>query len=86
MESARGILDVMKQAGLQPTADSYSALLSGHAKQGDIEAIRAVIAECEGLEIELLDRDLAEVIFSLAKAGHLDLIPEARQKLLAKFN
>jgi leucine-rich PPR motif-containing protein, mitochondrial len=84
MESARGILDVMKQAGLQPTADSYSALLSGHAKQGDIEAIRAVIAECDGLEIELLDRDLAEVIFALAKAGHIDLIPEARQYLKKK--
>lgn len=76
MESARGILDVMKQAGLAPTADTYTALLTGHAKQGDIEAIRAVIAECEGLEIELLDRDLGEVIFALAKAGHLEHIPE----------
>jgi leucine-rich PPR motif-containing protein, mitochondrial len=81
MESARGILGVMKQAGLEPTADTYTALLSGHAKQGDIEAIRAVVAECEGLEIELLDRDLAEVIFALAKAGHLEHIPEASPKL-----
>lgn len=82
MESARGILGVMKQAGLEPTADTYTALLSGHAKQGDIEAIRAVIAECEGLEIELLDRDLSEIIFALAKADQVEHIPEASQKFL----
>jgi leucine-rich PPR motif-containing protein, mitochondrial len=76
MESARGILTVMKQAGMEPTADTFTALLCGHAKQGDIEAIRAVIAECEAQNIELLDRDFMEVIFSLAKAGHVDLIQE----------
>jgi len=77
MESARGILAVMKQAGLEPSAETFTSLLCGHAKQGDIEAIRAVLIECEAQNVEILDRDLMEIIYSLAKAKHLEHIPEA---------
>ena len=34
MESARGVIKVMSQAGLEPDGETYRALLSGYAKQG----------------------------------------------------
>ncbi|XP_059481411.1 leucine-rich PPR motif-containing protein, mitochondrial isoform X2 [Neocloeon triangulifer] len=76
MESARGILSVMKQAGLEPGPETYTALLCGHAKQGDIEAIRAVLTEAESQNIEFLDRDFFDVIFSLSEAGHVQHVDE----------
>ena len=62
MESARGILGVMRQAGLEPGAETYTALLAGHAQHGDMEAVRAVLAECNTHSVELLDRDLLAII------------------------
>jgi leucine-rich PPR motif-containing protein len=76
MESARGILGVMKQAGLEPGPDTYTALLVGHANQGDMEAIRAILAECETRQVDLMDHDLLSVIHALAVADHVDHIQE----------
>ncbi|CAB3371624.1 Hypothetical predicted protein [Cloeon dipterum] len=76
MESARGILALMKQAGLEATADTFTALLCGHAKQGDIEAIRAVMADAESQNIEFMNKDILEVVFSLAQAGHQEHVDE----------
>jgi leucine-rich PPR motif-containing protein len=78
MESARGILGVMNQAGLEPGAETYSALLNGHAKRGDMEAIRAVLAECETQKVELLDRDFLSIIHALATSGNVQYIEEVR--------
>lgn len=75
MESARGILNVMVQAGLEPSADTYTTLLCGYAKQGDLESIQKVLDECEQKEVFLLDKDYLDIIYTLAANGHNEHIP-----------
>jgi len=43
MESARGMIEVMQQAGLEPNCDTYTALMCGYAKTGNIEEIITII-------------------------------------------
>lgn len=76
MESAAGILAVMLQANIEPSGDTYTALLCGHARRGDIESINAVINECKEKGVELLDKDLLEVAFTLAVNNHSDHLEE----------
>ncbi|XP_062545497.1 leucine-rich PPR motif-containing protein, mitochondrial [Armigeres subalbatus] len=70
LESATGILAVMAQAGLQPSADSYTTLLCGYARKGDVDYIIKTLETCEQKEIYLLDKDLLEIVYSLATNGY----------------
>jgi leucine-rich PPR motif-containing protein len=72
MESAAGILGVMQQAGLEPSADTYTTLLCGYAKKGDIDAITETLEQCDAKDIQLLDRDYMDIIYSLAINNHLE--------------
>lgn len=81
MESAKGILSVMKQAGIEPTADTYTTLLCSHARQGDLESILSILEECEKKEIFLLDKDLLDVVYALAINGHGDKVDAVLAKL-----
>lgn len=75
MDSAEGILTVMTQAGLEPSADTYTTLLCGYAQKGDMENIKRTLDECENKEIFLLDKDYFDIIYSLATSGHSEHIP-----------
>lgn len=75
MDSAEGILSVMTQAGLEPSADTYTTLLCGYAQKGDIENIKKTIDDCDKKEIFLLDKDYLDIIYSLAISGHSEHIP-----------
>lgn len=75
MDSAEGILSVMTQAGLEPSADTYTTLLCGYAQKGDIENIQKILTDCENKEIFLLDKDYFDIIYSLATNGHSEHIP-----------
>lgn len=81
MDSAQDILSVMYQAGLEPSADTYTTLLCGYAKKGDIETITKLIEECESKEIYLLDKDYLDIIYSLATNGHSQHIPVILNKV-----
>lgn len=81
LESAKGILGVMKQAGLEPSADTYTTLLCAFARHGDIEALNSTLAECEPKEIILLDKDLLDIVYTLTVNGH----PEQVDTVLAKL-
>lgn len=81
MESAVGILGVMNQAGLEPSAETYTTLLCGYAKQGDVDAILKTMASCEEKEIYLLDKDVLEVAYALAGNGHGDKVDALLAKL-----
>lgn len=81
MESAKGILAVMKQAGLDPTADTYSTLLSCYAKHGDLDAIRATFEECEQKDIVLLDKDILDIVYKLTINGYGDKIDSVLTRL-----
>lgn len=74
LESATGIINVMSQAGLEPSADTYTTLLCGFARKGDIESINKHIGICESKEIHLLDKDFLEIVYALAINGHEDKV------------
>ena len=42
MVSGEGVLGVMKENGVSPSAISYGALLCGHAERGEMERIEEV--------------------------------------------
>lgn len=71
----------MRRGGMEPTADTYTTLLCGYAKRGDIEAIMKTIEMCEQKELYLLDRDILEVIYSLAVNGHTEHLDTVFGKL-----
>ena len=43
LESAKGVISVMSQAGLEPDADTFSALMCAYAKQGLSQEIISTI-------------------------------------------
>uniref|UniRef100_A0A3P8Y7G5 PROP1-like PPR domain-containing protein n=1 Tax=Esox lucius TaxID=8010 RepID=A0A3P8Y7G5_ESOLU len=75
MESAVSILSVMKGAGIEPGPDTYVALLNAYAERGDMEKIRQTLETAGSTDISLMDRDLMQVVFSLAKAGYHQHVP-----------
>lgn len=81
LESAKGILTVMTQAGLEPTADTYSTLLSCYARHGNLDAIRSTFEECDRKDIVLLDRDILELVYQLTINGHGDKIDSILTRL-----
>lgn len=74
MDSAKDILTVMGQAGLEPSADTYTALMCGYAKKGDIESINNILQTCESKEIYFLDKDFMDIVYTLTINGHKDKI------------
>jgi len=82
MESAAGILGVMQQAGLDPSADTYTTLLCGYAKKGDIDAITKTLEQCDAKDIQLLDKDYMDIIYSLAVNNHLEHVDTVSSFLL----
>ena len=85
LESAVGILTVMSQAGLEPSADTYTTLLCGFARKGDIESIEKFSKQAEEKEVVLLDKDFLEVIYALAVNGHGDKADQVFLKLKKAF-
>lgn len=73
----------MKESGLEPSPDTYTALLCAYAKHGEINEIVTTLDKCEANEIYLLDRDLFDIIYQLATNGHEDsvdkIIPRLRK-------
>lgn len=71
----------MKQAGLEPSADTYTTLLCAFARHGDIEALNTTLAECEPKEIILLDKDLLDIVYTLTINGHGEQVDSVLAKL-----
>uniref|UniRef100_A0A7N8XHW7 Leucine rich pentatricopeptide repeat containing n=1 Tax=Mastacembelus armatus TaxID=205130 RepID=A0A7N8XHW7_9TELE len=78
IESAKNILSVMQGAGIEPGPDTYVALLKAYAEKGDFDSLKKV---SESADCSLMDRDLMQVIFALAKTGHQQHVPEIIQRL-----
>uniref|UniRef100_A0A8B9LJ13 PROP1-like PPR domain-containing protein n=1 Tax=Astyanax mexicanus TaxID=7994 RepID=A0A8B9LJ13_ASTMX len=70
LESAANILSVMRGAGIEPSSDTYVTLLCAYAENGDITKIKETIETLQNMGTNLVDRELMQVAFSLAKAGH----------------
>lgn len=88
MESAAGILGVMTQAGLEPSADTYTTLMCGYARKGDIEAINKLLETCDQKDVFLLDKDLLEIVYSLSTNGFSDKVDPVIDKIrkMAGYN
>ncbi|CAL8254083.1 unnamed protein product [Lota lota] len=76
IESAKNILLVMRGAGIEPGPDTYVALLNAYAEKGDITSIKQTIEVAENADCSLMHRDMMQVIFSLARAGYQQHVPE----------
>ncbi|CAJ1067089.1 leucine-rich PPR motif-containing protein%2C mitochondrial [Xyrichtys novacula] len=81
IESAKNILPVMKGAGIEPGPDTYIALMNAYAEKGDMESLKLTMKEAETAECSLMDRDIMQVIFTLAKAGQEQHIQEMTEHL-----
>ncbi|XP_061600932.1 leucine-rich PPR motif-containing protein, mitochondrial [Cololabis saira] len=81
MESASNILSVMRGAGIEPSPDTYVSLLNAYAEKGDLENMKKILDAAESADCTLMDRDIMQVIFTLAKAGHQQHIPEMIERL-----
>ncbi|XP_061645986.1 leucine-rich PPR motif-containing protein, mitochondrial [Phyllopteryx taeniolatus] len=81
IESAKNILSVMRGAGIEPGPDTFVSLLNGYAEKGDMDSLKKTLEEAENADCSLMDRDIMEVIFTLAKAGHQQHIPEIVERL-----
>lgn len=78
LESSQGVLEVMRASGLEPTTDTYTALLCSFAETGNLDAVEKTLAECKEAEVPLHDRDLMEVILVLAQKGHASYVMQVR--------
>uniref|UniRef100_A0A7N9ASD3 Leucine rich pentatricopeptide repeat containing n=1 Tax=Mastacembelus armatus TaxID=205130 RepID=A0A7N9ASD3_9TELE len=81
IESAKNILSVMQGAGIEPGPDTYVALLKAYAEKGDFDSLKKTLEAAESADCSLMDRDLMQVIFALAKTGHQQHVPEIIQRL-----
>uniref|UniRef100_A0A8D3DWS5 Leucine rich pentatricopeptide repeat containing n=1 Tax=Scophthalmus maximus TaxID=52904 RepID=A0A8D3DWS5_SCOMX len=78
IESAKSILSVMQGAGIEPGPDTYLSLLTIFAEKGDLDSLEKVP---ESADCSLMDRDIMQVIFTLARAGHQQHIPNMVERL-----
>ncbi|XP_074845717.1 leucine-rich PPR motif-containing protein, mitochondrial isoform X2 [Carettochelys insculpta] len=76
MESAENIPSVMRDAGIEPGPDTYLALMNAYAEKGDVNNIKQILENVEKMESYFMDRDLLQIIFSLAKAGYPQYVPD----------
>uniref|UniRef100_S4RAY7 Leucine-rich pentatricopeptide repeat containing n=1 Tax=Petromyzon marinus TaxID=7757 RepID=S4RAY7_PETMA len=74
MDNSMKILSVMRDAGIEPTSETYLALLIAYAERGDIKSITEHFITMEKNNKSLVDRDIMQIIFSLAKAGFPDQV------------
>uniref|UniRef100_A0A5S6N1F4 Leucine-rich PPR motif-containing protein, mitochondrial n=1 Tax=Xenopus tropicalis TaxID=8364 RepID=A0A5S6N1F4_XENTR len=81
MENAKNILSVMRSAGIEPGPETYVALLTAYAEKGDINNIKQTLENVEKNEGSLTDRDLMQVIWSLAKAGYPQYVQDIVERM-----
>lgn len=81
VESAVGILSVMKQANIVPSAETYTVLMCGYAKGGDIGSIKELLAQCEAQDLVISNKDILEVMYTLAVNNHTDLIDQLAENI-----
>ncbi|XP_075902405.1 leucine-rich PPR motif-containing protein, mitochondrial [Nelusetta ayraudi] len=81
IESAQNILSVMKGAGIEPGPDTYVSLLIAFAERGDLDGLKKTLEATESADCSLMDRDIMQVVFALAKAGHHQHVPEISERL-----
>ncbi|XP_018421650.1 PREDICTED: leucine-rich PPR motif-containing protein, mitochondrial [Nanorana parkeri] len=80
MENAKNILSVMEGSGLMPGKSAYVALLHAYAEKGDVEGIKQTLEDCK---LNLSETVYLKLIYSLARAGHSQLVPDIFERMQA---
>lgn len=78
MESAEGVLNVMKESNLEPSSDTYTLLACGYSKKGDIAKVIEILDACDSKELYLSVKDHFDIVYSLAINGHGNDIDQVR--------
>jgi pentatricopeptide repeat protein len=60
----------MKQAQVEPSADTYTALLNAFAEKKDVESMRQIYEDCKKSDVDFSDKDHLEVIVCLSENGY----------------
>ncbi|CAN9499622.1 unnamed protein product [Ophioblennius macclurei] len=81
LESAKNILPIMKGAGIEPGPETYLSLLNVYAEKGDMAGMKETLEAAESADYGLMDRDIMQVILTLTKSGHKQLVPEMCERL-----
>ena len=81
MESALNIIKVMKEANIEPSSNTFTALSCAYAKRGDLTSILNICDEIKKENLYLTDKDFFEVIYALAANGHSDKVDEILSKM-----
>lgn len=69
MKSAEHIVEIMQQADIDPTAETYTLLINGYIKEGNMNKVEELMKHCEMHEISFSDRDYLEMALHLAMNG-----------------
>ncbi|XP_017287636.1 leucine-rich PPR motif-containing protein, mitochondrial [Kryptolebias marmoratus] len=81
IDSAANILTVMRGVGIEPSSDTYVSLLNAYAEKGDLDSMKKTLEAAESADAALMDKDIMQVIYTLAKAGHEQHVPEMLERL-----
>lgn len=76
MESAEGVLNVMKESNLEPSSDTYTLLASGYAKKGNVGKITDILDTCQNNEIYLSNKEFLDIVYTLAINGKGDFVDQ----------
>lgn len=75
----------MQAKGIEPSSETYLNLLCGYAKAGKITEIRKIMSDCESKDIIFLDKDILEIVYTLAINNHFEYIDEILDKVKKQF-
>ncbi|XP_035519728.1 leucine-rich PPR motif-containing protein, mitochondrial [Morone saxatilis] len=81
INSAKNILNVMGETGISPSPDTYVSLLNAYAETGDMKSLKETLEKTDSSGCTLMDRDILQIIYTLAKAGHHQFVPEMIKRL-----
>lgn len=84
MKNAEAVLDILDQAGIKPSSETYCHLICGHIKQGNLQKLDELLLYCDQQGITLTDTDYFNIIHSLA-INNLDYEINKVSKLTLKF-
>lgn len=72
-DRADSIIAQMKHMELRPSVSTYTALMCGYAKIGQIDRIHQILEQFKEDELRIKDASISQIIYELALNGHADL-------------
>lgn len=80
-EHALKVLNLMENANITPSSETYGALMCCHAHFGKFSAISDILRTCKENSVTLDDKDLLNVVVKLVKNDMNEHVPEVIQYL-----